>query len=69
MDNAALLKAVNLWINEFKCVRTSTEDEARSGRPVEVTTKEILKKFGSIIMKDHRVKVYEIAETAGISAE
>lgn len=34
-DLAPLLITIYFWINEFKRVRTSVEDEACSGRPVE----------------------------------
>ena len=36
--SAPVFVTVYNWVNEFKRVRTSTKDERRSGRPVEVTT-------------------------------
>jgi len=64
-----LMKTVYFWINEFKRGRTCTEDEARSGRPVEVTTLDIVEKIHGMIMEDRRMKVREIAEAVGISTE
>ena len=37
---------VKFWIGEFKRGRTSLEDEARSGRPLDTTDKECVRKFG-----------------------
>ncbi|XP_049521685.1 histone-lysine N-methyltransferase SETMAR-like [Dermacentor silvarum] len=68
-DSAPSLKTIYYWINEFKRGRTSTQDEARPGRPVEVTTPEMVLKIHGIVMEDRRVKVREIADIVGISAE
>ena len=38
--SAPVFATVHNWVNEFKRDRTSTTDEHRSGRPVEVTTPE-----------------------------
>ena len=37
---------VKFWVGEFKRARTSLEDEARSGRPVDATDKKYVRKFG-----------------------
>uniref|UniRef100_T1H985 Diacylglycerol lipase-alpha n=1 Tax=Rhodnius prolixus TaxID=13249 RepID=T1H985_RHOPR len=44
-------------------------DAERSGRPVEVTTPEIIDKIHDMVMDDRRVKVREIASAVGISNE
>uniref|UniRef100_T1I351 Uncharacterized protein n=1 Tax=Rhodnius prolixus TaxID=13249 RepID=T1I351_RHOPR len=44
-----------------------TSDAERSGRPVEVTTPEIIDKIHDMVMDDRRVKVREIASAVGIS--
>ena len=37
---------VKLWVGEFKRGRTSLEDEASSGCPLDATDEEMCKKFG-----------------------
>lgn len=68
-NSAPALKTIYFWINEFKCGRICTEDEARSGRPVEVTTLDIVEKIHGMVMENRRMKVREIAEAVGISTE
>lgn len=68
-DSAPALKTIYFWINEFKRGRTSTKDEAHPGRPVEVTTPEMIEKIHGIVMEDRRMKVREIAEIVGISVD
>ena len=43
------------------------EDEARSGRPLDATDKEICKKVRDLVYSDRRIKVEEIAQASGIS--
>ena len=40
------------WANEFKCGRTSTCDAARTGRPIEAATPEIIDKIHNIVLTD-----------------
>ena len=58
---------LNIWVNEFKRGRTSTKDEHRSGRPVEVSTPEMIDKIHDMVLSDRRIKVREIDDTTGIS--
>ena len=37
---------VEFWVGRFKRGRTSLEDEARSGRPLDAKTKKSVRKFG-----------------------
>ena len=37
---------VKFWVGEFKRGRTSLEDEARSGRPLDATDEDCVRKFG-----------------------
>ena len=63
------LKTVYFWINEFKRDRTTTKDETRSGRPIEVTTSDMMEKIHHMVMEDRRIKVREISKAVGISSE
>lgn len=60
---------VKQWVSEFKKGRVSTSDEPRSGRPIEVTTPDMIEKIHQIVLKDRRLKVREIAETCKMSYE
>lgn len=47
--SASVFATVYNWANEFERGRTSTQDEHRSGRPVEVATVEMTDKMQDII--------------------
>ena len=49
-------------IGEFKHGRTSLEDEARSGRPLDATEEEMRKKVRDLVYSDRRIQVKEIAQ-------
>lgn len=68
-DSSPSYSMVKQWVSEFKKGRTSTSDEPRSGRPVEVTTPEMIDKIHKIVVEDRRLKVSEIAETTRMSTE
>ena len=57
---------VKFWVGEFKCGRTSLEDEARSGRPLDATDEEMCKKVQDLENSDRRIQVEEIAQALGI---
>ena len=40
---------VEFWVGEFKRGRTSLEDEARSGHPLDATNKEMCKKVRDLV--------------------
>ena len=40
---------VKFWIGDFKRGRTSLEDEARSGRPLDATDEEMCKKVRDLV--------------------
>ena len=63
------LQSIKYWTAEFKRGRTSIYDEERPGRPIEVTTPEMIEKIHDILMNDRRLKVREIGEAVGISIE
>ena len=58
---------VKFWVGEFKCGRTSLENEARSGRPLDATDEEMCKKVRDLVYSDRRIQVEEIAHALGIS--
>ena len=58
---------VKFWVGEFKRGRTSLEDEARSGRPLDATDEEMCKKVWDLVYSDRRIQEEEIAQALGIS--
>ena len=55
------------WVGEFKRGRTSLEDEARSGRPLDATDEEMCKKVQDLVYSDRQIQVEEIVQALGIS--
>ena len=58
---------VKFWVGEFKRSRTSLEDEAGSGPPLDTTNEEMCKKVRDLVYSDRRIQVEEIAQALGIS--
>ena len=58
---------VKFWVGEFKRGRTSLEDEARSGCPLDTTDEEMCKKVRDLVYSDRQIQVEEIAQALGIS--
>ena len=58
---------VKFWLGEFKRGRTSLDDEARPGCPLDATDEEICKKVRDLVYSDRRIQVEEIAQALGIS--
>ena len=58
---------VKFWVGEFKRGKTSLEDEARSGRPLDATDEEMCKKVRDLVYSDRQIQVEEIAQALGIS--
>ena len=65
--SAHVFATIYNYVNDFKRSDTSRKDEHRSGRPVEVTTPEMIDKIHDMILSDRRIKVREIVETTCIS--
>ena len=55
------------WHRLFKQGRESLEDDPRPGRPIEVTTPEIIAKVEKLILEDARLKKKQLAEMVGVS--
>ncbi|XP_014469757.1 PREDICTED: putative uncharacterized protein FLJ37770 [Dinoponera quadriceps] len=68
-DSSPSYSTVKQWVSEFKKGRTSTSDDPRSGRSVEVTTPEMIEKIHKIVMEDRRLKVSETVEATRMSTE
>lgn len=66
-DSSPSFGMIQKWFSEFRCGRTNTNDAERSGRPIEVTTPEMVDKIHGMILDDRRVKVREIAEGVNIA--
>ena len=56
---------VNFWVGGFKRGRTSLEDEARSGRPLDATDEEMCKKVRDLVYSERRIQVEEIGISHG----
>ena len=52
----AQIKLVKFWVGEFKRGRTSLEDEARSGRPLDATDEEMCKKVRDLVYSDREFR-------------
>ena len=65
--SAPVFTTLHNWINEFKYGRKSAKDKHRSGRPVEVTTPEMIDKNHDIVLSDRQIKVREIVADTDIS--
>ena len=48
---------VKISVGEFKRGKTSLEDEARSGRPLDATDEEMCKKVRDLVYSDRRIQV------------
>ena len=53
---------VKFWVGEFKHHRTSLEDEARSGRPLDAIDEKMCKKVRDLVYSDRQIQVEEIAQ-------
>ena len=49
------------WFSRFKAGRTSTDDNERPGRPVSISTPEIIERVLQIIREDRRRTIDEVS--------
>ena len=68
-DCSASFSTIKKWATEFKCGRTSLEDDPCEGRPKSAATPKIIEQVHDMILDDWRVKVREIADPVGVSKE
>ena len=54
-------------MGEFKRSRTSLEDEARSGLPLDATDEEMCKEVWDLVYSDMRIRLDKIAQAFDIS--
>ena len=66
-SSASSYAQVKFWVGGLKRGRTSLEDEARSGRPLDATDEEMCKKVRDLVSSDRLIQVEEIAQALGIS--
>lgn len=66
-DNAPSQATVYRWVAEFQRGRQSTEDEHRSGRPIETCTNENVQFVQDLIQKDRRVNIRNVADCLKLS--
>lgn len=66
-DDASSLATIYRWTAQFERGRQSTEDEHRSGRPVEACTEESVQLVQDMIMTDRRLTVKRVAESLKMS--
>ena len=56
-DSSPSLTAIRYWFHEFKRGRTSISDEERSGRPIEVTTEEMIEKIHGTVLNERVLNI------------
>ena len=66
-SSASSYAQVKFWVGKFKHGRTSLEDEARSGRPLDANDEEMYKKVRDLVYSDRQIQEEEIAQALGIS--
>ncbi|XP_070388768.1 protein GVQW3-like [Dermacentor albipictus] len=61
-DDAMSSTQIKEWYNRFKDGRTSVESEPRSGRPSTCRNDEVIAEVNTVVMRDHRDIIQDIAE-------
>lgn len=60
-------ETVKLWKRQFRCGRTSLEDDPRAGRPSTSTTDDQVAEVERIVLQNRRITISEIMLEVGIS--
>lgn len=66
-DTAPSYRTVARWVEAFRAGREHLEDDPRSGRPVEVMTKEKIAQVKALVDDDRNITVALLSEECGIS--
>jgi hypothetical protein len=66
-DNAMRQSRTFLWYKRFKDVRTSVDDDGRSGRPSTSTTPENIANVREAILVDRGQTIHDVCEIVGLS--
>lgn len=66
-DHCPYKTTIYKWIGLFKHGRESLDDDPRSGRPVEATSSDIVKKIEKLVLKDARLKKKQLSALTGAS--
>ena len=61
-ETAPSSTTVKYWVAKFKRRRMSCQHENRSGRPIEVSTPDTVKKIHKMVLDDRQLKVCELVE-------
>jgi [histone H3]-lysine36 N-dimethyltransferase SETMAR len=66
-ESAVSYDVVKRWCREFKCGRTSCENQHAGGPPVTVTTDKNIEKVHDVVLHDRRIRIRQIVEDTGLS--
>ena len=65
-DNAMSITRIE-WYNRFKDGSTSVDSEPRHGRPLTSRNDNVINQVRTLVMQDHRITVWELADEVGVS--
>jgi transposase len=66
-DDVMSISRIKEWFNRFKDGRTSVDSEPRPGRPSTSRNDNVIDQVRTLVMKDRRITVRELAIEVGVS--
>lgn len=66
-DSAVSYEIVKRWCREFRCGRTSCEDEHAGGAPKTAVTQKNIDRVHDLVLQDRRIRIRQIVEETGLS--